>query len=159
MGDQRNPKTWQATLTPHRSLSRQGFVTVMVLIAAVNFAVGVLFFAIGAWPVAGFAGLDVLLIWWAFRINFADGRRVERISITEHDVVFERYDRQGMVQSNNLVRRWTRVELDLDAERELVGALHLVSGMTRISVGGFLSGEERQSLATALRSALAQPRI
>ena len=68
--DTSNIKAWQATLTPHRSLSRQGFLVVMTLVVAVNLVVGALFMAIGAWPVAGFAGLDVLIIWWAFRANF-----------------------------------------------------------------------------------------
>ena len=159
MADRSNLKTWQATLTPHRSLSRQGFITVMILIAAVNFVVGIAFFAIGAWPIAGFAGLDVLIMWLAFRANFADARRAERISITQHQVTFERMDRHGTVETENLVRRWTRVQLEEDGERELIGPLHLISGRTRISVGSFLSGEERKSLATALKSALALPRI
>lgn len=159
MAERGNPKTWQATLTPHRSLSRQGFLTVMSLVAVVNFAVGILFFAIGAWPVAGFAGLDVLLIWWAFRANFADARISERISITDHDVIIERLDRHGHSAREGFVRRWVRVELEEDRERELIGALHLVSGARRIMVGAFLPPDERKSLALALRQALAIPRI
>lgn len=159
MAERSNPKTWQATLTPHRSLSRQGFVWVMAWIAVVNFAVGTVFFAIGAWPVAGFAGLDVLIMWLAFRANFTDARKAERITIGEHEVTFERMDRHGAVEKESLVRRWTRVQLEEDQERELVGSLHLISGRTRIIVGSFLSGEERKSLATEMKSALAFPRI
>ena len=70
-----------AVLTPHRSLTREGFIAVMALIAGVNLIGGAVFFIAGAWPVAGFMGLDVLLIWWAFRANFADGRRAERIEV------------------------------------------------------------------------------
>jgi uncharacterized membrane protein len=131
----------------------------MSLIAAVNFIVGALFFSIGAWPIAGFAGLDVLLMWWAFRANFADARKAERISISDHDVTFERFERDGSVETRKLIRRWTRVELEEDVERELIGSLRLVSGRTRIIIGSFLSSEERKSLATALKSALALPRI
>ena len=50
--DASNSKGWEATLTPHRSLTRQGFLLVMMLVAAVNLVVGGLFMAIGAWPVA-----------------------------------------------------------------------------------------------------------
>ena len=75
--DDRNSKVWQATLTPHRSLSRNGFFILMGLVGAVNLVVAVMFVILGAWPIAGFAGLDVLLVWWAFRVNFADARKLE----------------------------------------------------------------------------------
>jgi len=157
--DARNTKAWQATLTPHRSLTKQGFLTVMGLVVAVNLVVGGLFMAIGAWPVAGFAGLDVLLIWWAFRANFADARRMERISITEHELVFDRFAENRAPEQQRFVRRWVRVELEEDRERELIGRLSLVSGASRVAVGDFLAPEERKQLATALRAALAVPRI
>ncbi len=154
-----NSKPWQAILTPHRSLSRQGFLAVMAVIVAVNLAVGALFMSIGAWPVAGFAGLDVLLIWWAFRANFADARRMERISITDHELVFDRMRGDDPPEQQRFVRRWVKVELEEDIERELIGRLSLVSGQVRLTVGDFLAPDERKTLAAALRSALAIPRI
>lgn len=154
-----NSKPWQAVLTPHRSLSRQGFLAVMAVIAVVNLVVGALFMSIGAWPVAGFAGLDVLLIWWAFRANFADARRMERISITDHELVFDRMRGDDPPEQLRFVRRWVKVELEEDTERELIGRLALVSGQVRLTVGEFLAPEERKTLAAALRSALAIPRI
>jgi uncharacterized membrane protein len=157
--DASNSKAWQATLTPHRSLSRQGFIVVMVLVVAVNLVVGGLFMAVGAWPVAGFAGLDVLIIWWAFRANFADARRMERISITEHELVLERLVKDKPREQQRFVRRWVRVELEEDHDRELIGRLLLVSGATRVAIGEFLAPAERKTLATALKSALAIPRI
>ncbi len=45
------------------------------------------------------------------------------------------------------------------SERELIGSLLLVSGRTRVAVGEFLAPEERRTLAQALKSALAIPRI
>lgn len=157
--DTGNSKTWQATLTPHRSLTREGFLAVMALVVLVNLVVGGLFMAIGAWPVASFAGLDVLIIWWAFRANFADARKVERISITEHELLFDRIAENHPPERQRLVRRWVRVELEEDHDRELIGRLSLVSGAIRIPVGDFLAPEERKTLAQALRSALAIPRI
>ena len=104
-----NSKTWAATLTPHRSLSRQGFIAVMSLIAGANFIAGVVFYAIGAWPVIGFCGLDVLLMWWAFRVNFADGRKLERIEITAHELILERLAHGRERQEQRFVRRWVKV--------------------------------------------------
>ena len=157
--DDRNSKVWQATLTPHRSLSRQGFYVLMGLVITVNLVVAGMFVALGAWPIGGFAGLDVLLVWWAFRVNFADARRLERISITEHELVLDRLSETRPPEQKRFVRRWVRVELEEDRERELIGSLVLVSGRTRIAVGEFLAPEERRTLAQALRSALAIPRI
>ena len=152
-------QAWQATLTPHRSLTRQGFLTVMALVIVVNLVVGGLFTMVGAWPIAGFAGLDVLLVWWAFRANFADARQMERIQVTEHEVVLDRLRANRPLEQQRFVRRWVRVELEEDRERELIGRLSLVSGQTRVALGDFLSPDERKTLAHALRSALAIPRI
>lgn len=157
--DDRNSKVWQATLTPHRSLDRHGFLILMGLVVAVNLVVAVMFVVLGAWPIAGFAGLDVLLVWWAFRANFADARKLERISITEHELVLEREAERQPPQQHRFVRRWVRVELEEDRERELIGSLLIVSGRTRIAVGEFLAPDERKTLATALKAALAIPRI
>lgn len=57
--DTSKTKAWQATLTPHRSLSRSGFLLIMALVILINLVVGGLFMVVGAWPVAAFAGLDV----------------------------------------------------------------------------------------------------
>jgi uncharacterized membrane protein len=157
--DASNSKAWQATLTPHRSLTRQGFLTVMLLVVAVNLVVGGLFMAIGAWPVAGFAGVDVLIIWLAFRANFADARQMERISITEHELILDRLRIDKHEEQQRFVRRWVRVELEEDRDRELIGRLLIVSGATRVSIGDFLAPEERKTLASALKCALAIPRI
>lgn len=154
-----NTKTWAAELTPHRSLTRQGYFVLLGLVILVNLIIAVMFIAMGAWPIAGFAGLDVLLVWWAFRANFASARRMERIRITEHELVFEDVRDGHPTVETKLVRRWVRVELDEDRERELIGRLTLVSGQNRIPVGDFLPPEERKALAHALRAAVAIPRI
>ena len=63
---------FRVVLTPHRSLSRQGFLAVDGVDRRRSIlSAGTLFFLLGAWPVVGFMGLDVALIWWAFRANFA----------------------------------------------------------------------------------------
>lgn len=157
--EDRNSKVWQATLTPHRSLTKQGFVVVMGLVLAVNLVVAGMFVALGAWPIAGFAGLDVLLVWWAFRANFADARQLERISVTDHELVVDRLRENRPPEQQRFVRRWVRVELEEDRDRELIGRLLLVSGPNRVIIGDFLAPEERKTLASALKSALAIPRI
>lgn len=157
----RNPETaaFAVTLTPHRSLSREGFVAIMAIVTFANLAGGILFLATGAWPVTGFMGLDVLLLWWAFRRNFSDADRAERISISGDEVTLERYVRRAVVERATFNRRWLRVLLDVDHERELVGKLMLASHGKQTEIASFLGAEERLSLAQALRAALAGRKI
>ena len=151
-----NGQNFCAVLTPHRSLTREGFIAVMALVIGVNLAAGTVFTLAGAWPVAGFAGLDVLLVWWAFKRNFADGRQAERIELTAHELVLQRIIGSAPLQEIRFLRHRLRVELDEDRERELIGGLFLRAGTQRAEIGKFLSQEERKSFALALRQALIQ---
>ena len=155
--DDTKPKTWRAILTPHRSLSPKGFVILMSVIAAFNFIAGLVFYVIGAWPVVGFMGLDVALIWWAFRANFADARRAEHIEVTPHELVLRRLAEDRPAQEQRFARRWVRVELEEDQERELVGPLYLRFGGKRTEIASFLGAQERLSFANALKAALINP--
>ena len=157
--DDTKPKTWRATLTPHRSLSPKGFVILMSVIVGLNLTVGMFFYVIGAWPVVGFIGLDVALIWWAFRANFADARRAEHIEITAGELVLRRLAEDRPAQEQRFSRRWVRVELEEDRERELVGPLYLRFGGKRTEIASFLGARERLSFANALKAALINPRF
>jgi uncharacterized membrane protein len=116
---------------------------------------GMVFYIIGAWPVAGFCGLDVLLVWWAFRANFADARRAERIEITETELILDGHAKGREYPQQRFNRRWVRVELQEDEERELVGGLFLRSHGLRTEIGRFLAPDERKTLARELRAELA----
>lgn len=157
--EQRNPENFTAVLTPHRSLSRQGFIALMTVVIAINFAAGTIFTLMGAWPVAPFAGLDVLLIWWAFKRNFADGRKAEHIEVTAHELILDRFAHGKATGHQRFTRPWVQVELEEDRERELIGSLFLRSHGKRTEIGRFLAPDERKSLAQALNAALARSRI
>ena len=60
--DAPQPELFSALLTPHRSLNRTGFLVLMAFVCVVSFAAGMVFLLMGAWPVFGFFGLDVLAI-------------------------------------------------------------------------------------------------
>src|SRR5882724_5138615 len=61
------PALFSAVVTPHRSLSRAGFLIVMAALGGISFVAGTAFLLLGAWPVFGFFGLDVLLVYSWFR--------------------------------------------------------------------------------------------
>src|SRR6201994_4526078 len=93
--DPNETELFSARLTPHRSLNRTGFLVVMAFISVISFAAGVVFFMMGAWPVFGFFGLDVLAIYWAFRINFRRAKATEEISITPTELRVRRVSHKG----------------------------------------------------------------
>jgi uncharacterized membrane protein len=154
--DESNPdRSWSVTLTPHRSLSREGFVALMGVLVFINLVVGLFFLVAGAWPITGFMGLDVLLVWWAFRRNYADAKRAERIVVAGDQVTLHRLSSKGRSEALEFNRRWLRVELEFDEAREIVGRLLLSYRGALTEVGSFLGADERQSLSKALRQALA----
>src|SRR5579872_4032025 len=80
------PTLFSAIITPHRSLSGFGFLVLMGAVGAVSFAAGTLFLILGAWPVFGFFGLDVLLVYWAFRLNYRAARAYEEVMVTPSEL-------------------------------------------------------------------------
>src|SRR4030081_1498179 len=89
------PELFSALLTPHRSLSRTGFLVLMAFLSAVSFAAGLAFLLMGAWPVFGFFALDVLVIYWAFRINFRHAKATEEIRVTPSELRIRRVSHRG----------------------------------------------------------------
>src|ERR1700740_1350140 len=89
------PVLFEARLSPHRSLSRAGFTLLMGVLAPISFVVGVSFLMMGAWPVFGFFGLDVALVWLAFRVNYRAGRLYETVELTPETLTVTRVHRSG----------------------------------------------------------------
>ena len=147
------PLFFDAVLYPHRSLAPRGFAILMILVAAVSFAAGLAFTLMGAWPVMGFFGLDVLLIYIAFRMSYRSGRLTETLQMSESELLIRRILPSGKVQSWSFQPYWTRVEMD-DPPRHR-SQLTLRSHGRRLAIGAFLTPEERVEVADALREALA----
>lgn len=150
---------FSAALRPHRSLSPRGFAVLMAAVGGVSFIFGALFLALGAWPVFGFLGLDVLILYIAFRRSFADAEVSEIVEVTGHEVVLYNARPPKPLTERRFPRAWVRVHLDEDHERELIGSLALVYAGRRTEFASFLPPEERKSLAAALKAAVARPRI
>src|SRR5438270_7670272 len=80
------PTLFSAMLTPHRSLGGAGFLVLMGVISVVSFIGGVVFYIVGAWPVGGFFGLDAVLIYWAFRVNYRAAQAYEGVTVTPSEL-------------------------------------------------------------------------
>jgi len=149
------PTLFAATITPHRSLGSTGFVILMLAIGGLSFVSGVMFLLIGAWPVFGFLGLDVILVYWAFRINYRAAQAYEEVSVTASELTVRKVSHRGQVRQWTLNPLW--VQLDRQTHDEFgIQRLFLISRGRRLQIAGCLSPDEKASFATALSSALGE---
>src|SRR3977135_330402 len=130
-------KVLSALLAPHRSLNRTGFLVLMGCLSVVSFATGIAFLLMGAWPVLGFLGLDVLVIYWAFRVNFRRAAATEEITVTPSELRVRRVSHRGHVVEWVLNPLWVQLDQKVHAEFG-IERLYLVSRGRRGSVGSFL---------------------
>ena len=147
------PELFSALLTPHRSLNRTGFVVLMAFLSVVSFAAGLAFLLMGAWPVFGFFGLDVLVIYWAFRINFRRARASEEIRVTPSELRVRRVSHRGHVVEFVLNPLWVQLDQKIHAEYG-IEKLYLLSKGRRVAIASFLGPDEKASFAKALTAAL-----
>ncbi|UPK35758.1 DUF2244 domain-containing protein [Bradyrhizobium sp. 186] len=147
------PQIFSALLTPHRSLNRTGFLAVMLFLSVVSFVTGIAFLMMGAWPVFGFFGLDVLVIWWAFKVNFRAARASEEIVVTPSELRVRRISHRGQVAEWTFNPLWVRLDQEVDEEYG-IEHLYLISRGRRLLIGGFLGPDEKASFYKALVGAL-----
>ncbi len=149
------PALFCALITPHRSLGGAGFLVLMAAIGGVSFAAGIVFLILGAWPVVGFFGRDVVLIYWAFRINYRAARAYEEVMVTTSELRVRKVSHRGRVAEWSLNPLWVR--LDRDTHEEFgIERLFLVSRGRKLPIGGFLSPGEKESFADALAAAIGE---
>lgn len=147
---------FDAVLSPNRSLPNAGFLAVMAIVIGANFVFGVYFYAIGAWPVIGFCGLDVFLVWLAFKISYRQGRLRERVRISSGDMRVSRILPSGHESRWRIEPYWARVVIDNPERHE--SRVRVVSKGRSLVLGAFLSPDERMEFGRALASALAKVR-
>lgn len=143
---------FEAVLSPNQSLSRNGFIGVMLAVSSVSGAMAAGFWLAGAWPVAGFLGLDVLLVYAAFRACRRAGRRRELIRLDRNGLHVRRVEPGGDASDWRFEPYWVRVHMDDPPRRD--SHLTLAERGRRLVIGLFLTPEERLDLARALEAAL-----
>jgi uncharacterized membrane protein len=147
---------FRAVLSPHRSLSPTGFLLLMLALGLVSFATGMAFLVIGAWPVFGFFGLDVALVYVAFRLNYRSGRLYETVEIEENAMTLTRVHPSGLTESFDFNPHWVRVSLKEGPWGR--ADLRLASHGRELSFGRFLTDEQKRDFADTLRGALVTAR-
>lgn len=146
-----SPVFMDAVLTPNRALTTRAFTLLITAFVAINLVIAAIFLSQGAWPVVGFLALDVALLYWAFRLNYRDGRIQERVQVGADRIQLTRTDVKGESIHWQVHPAWVRVEVTPEAV--LVSA-----GGSRVRLAVFLSPPERTTFAAALQAAVSRAR-
>lgn len=109
-------KIWfEEYIFPQRSLGQTGFRILMGIIVTLSFFIGIMFYSMGAWPVSGFFGLDVLLIYWAFKIQYQQAKAVEIIRLSGDTLTISRIDHKGVREDHNFNSYWVNLYMSRPA--------------------------------------------
>jgi uncharacterized membrane protein len=150
-------RIFERRLHPHRSLSSRNFLMLMMGFSALSFAITIPFVILGAWPVAGFMGLDVLAFFWAFRANYRAARAYEDICVTPVELSVAKVSARGARREWRFNPAWVRLERE-ELEDYGTQRVDVVSRGRRLEVGGFLGPEARSEFADGLARAIQEAR-
>ena len=152
-----DPVLFSTRLRPHRSLSERQFRWLLVGVAGVSAVSTLPFVLMGAWPVAGFMGLDVLLVYAAFKANFRAARAYEDVEVTAIELTLAKVSAKGARAEWRFNPSWVRLErqdhVEFGTQR-----LDLVARAVRIEVASFLGPDDKGRFADDLGRALAEAR-
>ncbi len=146
---------FDARIAPYRSLSPAGFRKLLLCVALGGAFFSLPFYLVGAWPVVGFVGLDVALVYFAFRANYRAARAYERIRLTYLEFLLQRVSARGRQREWRFNPMWVKLEREDHEEFGLLG-LTLISRGRRWAIGDFLGAEQRNDFALRLARALGE---
>lgn len=128
----------------------------MCFVGLISFIAGAAFLMMGAWPVFGFFGLDVLAIYVAFKLSYRSGRSYEVVEVTPQLLKITQVEPSGASRSFDFNPYWVRVLFSEfpDGRANLRLALH----GREFEFARCLNPEEKKDFAAALESALRSAR-
>lgn len=149
---------FSAKLTPHRSLDARGKRIVIALVAGLALILGLAFFSMGAWPIIGFMGLDVVAIAVALHVSLRQGKRCEQITLWPDQLEILVIDVNGSRDLRRFDPKQVRLLLTRD-ENEKTQTMCLRNGKEAIEIGAFMHPDEKSSFARAFGTALRRARV
>lgn len=140
-----DPPILALTIWPHRSLTRRGFIGVLVLVAAgLAMPLIPLIGTSAAWGLLPFLLAALLGLYVAIRRSFADARLTEELRLWPDLITVERREPAGNVRRWHANPCWVRLRLVENARIEKY--LTLTGNGREIELGAFLSPDERTTL-------------
>ncbi|MBB4006798.1 DUF2244 domain-containing protein [Allorhizobium taibaishanense] len=143
-----------AELVPYRSLGRKGFRIMLGLSGLICLLYGGFFIITGAWPIGFFFGLDFLLLYGAFRLNYRAAKAREEVMVSRTSVSVRKFTPSGAMTEFLWNPFWARFFVRRHDEFGILSMT--VHGQGRSTdIGTFLNPDDRESFAKAFRGALA----
>jgi uncharacterized membrane protein len=146
------PCFFEAVVVPHRSLSRRGLRILIGSLLTLSLCSTTVFWLLGAWPVAGFNGVEITLALVLLRYNNRAARANEVILLSATAQRVVRTAADGRRTEQEMSPAWLNVVVQ-DRPGRVPGLL-LVSHGKSLEVGASLGEPEKLDLAEALRQAL-----
>ena len=143
---------FEALVTPHRSLGRQGMRWVVGLLCGFSTLISAGLWWAGAWPVVGFNGAEIGLAIWLLRRNARSAAATETLILSGASLRIMRMDASGVKTERVLQPGWLRAVLIDDVHRP--PSLWLLDRQDRLRVGAGLTDAEVRGLNRALTAAL-----
>ncbi len=114
--------------------------------------IGISFFIMGAWPVLGFMGLEIILIYVAFKVLFKRSESYEHILLDKDKLKIFYNKKNVTLKEVELEPTWLQVKVeDIYKNKDV---LTLSSHGKKIVLGNFLIPKERLKLAKKIRYGL-----
>ncbi len=133
---------------PNRSLSQKGRLIWLALITAATMSSALAATAIGAWMALPFAGLEVILVWFAFCTMARHDGDYEFLKIAGQEFCWERCS-AGKIHRLCGNRLWARATVKSGAGR---CEIFLRYGGNEFRIGEFMSGGQMQRLSVEISS-------
>jgi uncharacterized membrane protein len=151
MAEPSEPILFKAEVTPHRSLSARGMRLVIGFVCTVSLGTTTFFWHLGAWPIAGFNGGEILLATVLLRMHHGSARQREVLLLSSEGLRITRTDSRGQASERMLPNGWLNVVL---AERPgRVPGLFISARGLQVEVAAALGESEKRDLADALKEA------
>jgi|SRR5688572_30139745 uncharacterized membrane protein len=132
----------------NNSLSSTGRLVVFGFIFVVSIGIALAFAALGAWMILPFAGLEMLVLYLAFRYIDRHAGDYERIEVAGERVQVEHCE-AGRTQQHEFNRSWAQVVVSGAGSR-----VALRSHGRELEIGRYVNDEQRLKIALELKRQL-----
>ena len=99
-----------------------------------------------------FFGLDILLVYVFFKINFRSGKKKEILILTKNQLIVEFYNSKKISKTYYLDANWLQIHL-IKLKNEM-SKLKISSKNKSVIIGSFLRHQEKIAVVKSLKKAL-----
>ncbi len=137
-------------LYPNQSMSFRFSLFLCLIFLGLTTSISLYFLQFGAWPVALFLLLDLIIILLAFKISYSKSQTYERIILSEN-LLIKKNLKQNKEKTIKIEPSWIRLKVIYYNNK---GHLEIISKGKPQIIGSFLSFSELKKLANTIKKAL-----